>query len=272
MSELDPGNLKAFQIESTFLSWLDGWHANHDYELDYTQLFSTLQIQPRRARTSFYDAEYQRVHLQEDQHFNRLRHEALHELAHLLFNEAEGGMFRAALCRQVTNPNFQNEIEESIVRKAGIRLALPRHHATNCIAETDSIAAASVKLARTCHTSFGLATRYVVQMHDRNIRGMIIDSTGKAVDGFGFGSSWAQKYAPKPGHLIAEHHELRNLDTYDATVRMRCAIPFKISTRREMSDAEAYHDSRRRQTIVLFYKFKQIRGNGPTLFDLPSIT
>lgn len=268
MTKPDRTDLTAFEIEQAFLAWIDRWHAAHGYELDHDLLFDLLQVQVRPSQQSFYDPYYKRIHLQRDQHFNRVRHEALHELAHLLFNEAEEGAFIAALNCLTSDPGLRLHLEESAARQAGVRLALPEHLLRHSITATDSLVAATAHLAKTCNVSFGLAVRRVMQAQERSMRGMIIDGAGNVVDGFGYGKTWMVKYAPGAGHTVPAHHELRQARKLDQTNRMKCAIPYSESARREVWDTEAYYDSRRHQTIALFFKFKHVKTGMQSLFDV----
>lgn len=257
--------LNVFQLEDAFLAWLDEWHANHAYELDYRVIAQTLQVPVRYGRSSCYDPFYHRVHLNADVHFVRERHESLHEFGHLLFHRAEGGAFAAALGRLTNTEESATKVEEAIVRRAGVRLATPEVYLRQCAANHDTLTACTVALAKRCSVSFGLAVRRVMAAQTQAMRGVIIDSSGTVVDGFGYGRRMEEKHYPRPGNSLPVAHELRALGVSGKTVRLRCAIPFKTGGRHEVWDTEAIHDQARGQTLALFYKFKAEKATMPRL-------
>jgi Zn-dependent peptidase ImmA (M78 family) len=261
--------LAVHQLRSAFLTYVEQVHEQHDFETDYRNLAARLGIQVKHGSTNqAVTTDSERLILIAPSAPNRERFTGLHEIAHLLFEEADEGCLRARLKDIFFHQkSIAKTYEESLCDAAAALLLMPRQHLLSALNTHGYSPIAALELVGNCGASLQASMRRVIWSREVPSFAFLLTSRGHVIDSFGHGHT--KDYSPGKGFTLEDSHPLRagGFDSDSAQV-FEAPIPFKNGRRQWKMQAQVCCDPQRR-ILAFFSPIRASKANDglqPALF------
>jgi Zn-dependent peptidase ImmA (M78 family) len=250
--------LALHQLQTAFLEYVEQIHEQHGFETDYRILARKLGISVDFGSTNqaVSPLSGRLILIDPSGAPNRERFTGLHEISHLLFEEAEDGYLRARLKDIFYHQkNFAKLYEESLCDAAAALLLMPRHRLKMVLEKHSYSPLAALELVNSCSASLQAAMRRIIWSHDVAAFAFLLSSAGYVIDSFSHGHP--KGYTPGIGFNLEHSHPLRVINfASDRIDVFEAAIPFKNGNRNWKMQVQACCDSQKR--VVAFFNRTQI--------------
>lgn len=257
-------DLTPVEVLRDFVLFVERFHAEHDYEQDFSVIADRLGINIMQGRagersyaTSLPDGRFVIV-LEPYQTQKRQRFTSWHELSHVLFEIAHEGELKAFIEDYAYgNGELARELEETICYLTAGVLLMPSPHLKAALELHGPSPLAVFELTRQTGSSVQAATRRLVQSLDLDTQTVLCTEHGAVIDSFNHGTKQGRYSVGRNFTIEADHLSLTGSYAVGKIESFTAPVPYKGGGRSHYSDAvSAYEASSKRILTFYFAKSK----------------
>ncbi len=261
------------QIRKAFLQFVETFHQEHGFNLDFTYLAQVLEIEVRPAtiNKAFNTPNGEAVILLDvTSPPARVAFTGLHEISHHLFWRAHDGELKANLDDLFyKKPDVSRNYEEGFCYEAAALLLMPTHLVKEQLVKLGYSPLAVFSLSLVTGASHNAAMRRIIHMHDIPVHAVLLNSMGYVIDSFAYGKGREQYNVGKDFQVESEHPLLCGTYISGKNEEFKAAIPFKGNRRNWKSHVIAAQDVNTQRVLGFFLKEPPISSSSAIpLFDL----
>lgn len=223
------------QIRREFLDYVNEFHAEHEYTLDWRGLCYALGITVQASEINQYIMLNGKPHIyfKADDSLNRQLFSCLHELSHFLFEERG---FRDELGEKYP-PDISRNFEEKLVDEAAATLLIPGHVLEEAVKKYGYYPETVFYLSERAGSLAACLMRFVLA-HDIEAWGLIMQNS-RLVEF----SCTSTQYHLRHGHCIEPEHKVH--DAWNGLLERRAPLPYRSGNRKVHHKMRASTNGRR---------------------------
>ena len=253
-------DLTPVEVLRDFVSFVERFHAEHDYEQDFSIIADRLGINVRQGRagersyaTSLPDGRFV-IFLEPGQTHKRQRFTSWHELCHVLFELAREGELKAFIQDYAYgNDGLARELEETICYLTAGVLLMPSPHLQTALELYGPSPLAVFELTRQTGSSVQAATRRLVQSLDLDAQAVLCTEHGVVIDSFNHGTKQGRYSVGRNFIIEADHPSLIGSHSVGEVECFTAPVPYKGGGRSHHSDAIAAWEPNGKRILTFYF-------------------